>query len=105
MLFEALVNIGPVVTGCPCEEGPSCTDQVWILATHEDKTVGLQLSKAAGHWGIGLIQKWWLEAEDLSLRKASFHPERRYFEAWEALEERFPKCAQTASDTAGIRQH
>src|SRR5690348_11837380 len=29
---HALVNISTVVTGCPCEEGPKCKDQVWLTA-------------------------------------------------------------------------
>ena len=28
----AIVNIGGVVSGCTCEEGASCSDQVWIVA-------------------------------------------------------------------------
>ena len=31
-LPKVLLNISPVVTGCPCEEGPQCTDQVYIVA-------------------------------------------------------------------------
>jgi hypothetical protein len=100
---EALVNIGPVVTGCLCEEGPSCTDQVWILASRDDKTVGLQLSKIDGHWRIGRIQQWWLELKKLPER-SSFHPEWKFELVLEAVEEKFPHCAAGAEEAAPIRQ-
>ena len=57
----AILNISGVVTGCPCEEGASCSDQVWIVPENERKADGVSLSRISGRWTIGLIQKWWLE--------------------------------------------
>ena len=57
-LPRALVNISPVVTDCPCEEGAACTAQVYVLATAKEKTTGLQLSRSNEHWDVGVVQKW-----------------------------------------------
>jgi hypothetical protein len=89
---EAIVNIATVVTGCPCEEGPTCTDQVWILASRPDKTLGLQLSKVAGHWGIGLIQRWWLRYSELQKRESVFRSPSEYDDAVVLLKGQFPSC-------------
>ena len=62
---KVLVTIGPVVVGCPCEDGASCTDQVWILAHLQKETVGLLLSRIGGHWDIGTVQRWWLRDAEL----------------------------------------
>src|SRR5213083_2970792 len=40
--MSTMLNISPVVTGCACEEGPLCTDQVYVVANLPEKTVGLQ---------------------------------------------------------------
>ena len=44
-LPRAMVNISPVVTNCPCEEGPNCTAQVYVVATTGEQSKGLQLSR------------------------------------------------------------
>jgi hypothetical protein len=88
----ALVNIGTVVTGCPCEDGPSCTDQVWVVAYRPDESVGLVLSRIDGRWGIGPLQQWWLDSDDLEARRKSFRSYGDYIVAQEALAKRHPKC-------------
>lgn len=90
---KAIVNIAGVVTGCPCEEGPTCSDQVWILAANADKTFGLQLSKMGNAWKIGLIQRWWLEREALVARRDSFRSYSDFLRALDILTEQFPMCA------------
>ena len=41
------ISIGAVVTGCPCEDGGKCTDQVWVQ-THQDQgAIGFRASKTA----------------------------------------------------------
>ncbi len=62
---HAIVNISGVVEGCPCEDGPGCTDQVWILATNADGTQGLLLSRIEGRWVVGPVQEWWLNYQKL----------------------------------------
>jgi len=92
VLPKAIINISGVVTGCPCEEGPSCSDQVWILAHQFERTAGLQLSKISGRWTIGAVQRWWLEYEKLEARRRTFHSRSAYFAAENALKEKFPAC-------------
>lgn len=89
---KAIVNISGVVTGCPCEEGSTCSDQVWILASSPDKTLGLQLSKIGNAWKIGPIQRWWLERDALVARRDSFRSYDEFRNALNALTEQFPIC-------------
>ena len=86
---RAIINISGVVEGCPCEDGPACTDQVWILAYRTDKTVGLLLSKIKDKWTIGPVQQWWLDYEDLQSR-AAILGHGAYSEARDMLIEQFP---------------
>ena len=83
---KAIVNISAVVTGCPCEDGASCTDQVWILAYRPDRTMGLLLSKIADHWVVGPVQRWFIDYEALLARGYTTDEEI-------AMKERFPVCA------------
>ena len=89
---RAIVNIGPVVTGCPCEEGSECTDQVWVTVDRGETSSGILLSRSAGAWTIGPIQRWWFEREDLEKRRSSFRYSE-YFDAVDALVDRFPACS------------
>src|SRR5262245_30794779 len=52
-LVRSMLNISPVVSGCACEEGPLCTDQVYVVATTPSETRGLQLSRIRNAWVIG----------------------------------------------------
>src|ERR1043165_9489862 len=63
--MQTMLNISPVVHGCPCEEGPLCTDQVYVVATLPEKTVGLQLSRVRNAWVLGTVQQWWLRYDAL----------------------------------------
>jgi len=100
---EAIVNISGVVTGCPCEEGPTCSDQVWILASTAEKTLGLQLSKIGNAWTIGLIQRWWFEYEALQTRRTTFRSYSEYRDAENTLTEKFPMCAAASEKAKGSR--
>ena len=82
----AIVNIGTVVTGCPCEDGSSCSAQVWTVAHRPEESAGVLLSKINGHWTIGPVQRWWWEYQELLAR-------REWLTAnWATLMERFPAC-------------
>lgn len=59
----AVVNIGTVVNDCACEDGPGCTEQVWVVAYLPQASQGLQLSRIDGRWQIGPLQQWWLRFE------------------------------------------
>lgn len=101
---DAIINIAGVVTGCPCEEGPSCSDQVWILAYQSERTSGLQLSRIGSRWTIGAVQRWWFEYEKLEARRDTFNSISAYFNAQDALKEQFPACissTEESSDTNG----
>ncbi|HEX6638430.1 MAG TPA: hypothetical protein VF033_12305 [Steroidobacteraceae bacterium] len=69
-----LVNISPVVTGCPCEEGAGCTEQVYLTAHTEAGALGLQLSRHKNLWTVGAVQKWWLEYAELRARETVLSP-------------------------------
>ena len=100
--MNTMLNISPVVTGCPCEEGPLCTDQVYVVATLPERTVGLQLSRVRNAWVVGAVQKWWLQYAGLQKRRLED------FKTWEAFEEaqyqmllEFPVCAMKDNKDAG----
>ena len=65
-----LLNISGVTTGCPCENGPLCSDQVWVVAHQVRSTKGLMLSRIEGHWTIGALEQWWLDYDELRQKKA-----------------------------------
>jgi hypothetical protein len=95
-LPRALVNISPVVTDCPCEEGPACTAQVFVLATAKGKTTGLQLSRMLSRWDVGVVQQWWLKMDAIQRQNTGNTTLDDYLEAKarnELLEE-FPACVQ-----------
>jgi hypothetical protein len=71
LLPDAIVNISGVVTGCACEDGPACSDQVWVVAYRPEWSKGLELSKINGHWTVGPLQQWWLDYEKLEAERPS----------------------------------
>jgi hypothetical protein len=91
----AIVNIGTVVSGCPCEDGSSCSDQVWVVAHNPGTSVGLLLSRIDHHWTVGPVQQWWLDQEDLSAHRDDYKSAEAFWAAQEALTERFPMCPAT----------
>ena len=97
----AIVNISGVTTGCPCEDGPKCTDQVWIVAYRPERSTGLMLSKIDGHWRVGPVQSWWLRYSELHeqlratlrLRGPDLLAKyRRFGEEQQKLSDSFPPC-------------
>lgn len=94
-LPKAWVNISPVVTDCPCEEGPACTAQVYVVAQTSEKTRGLQLSRMNDRWNIGVVQQWWIRREAVVRQHTgnSFLDEYLFQKAVNELYEEFPMCA------------
>src|SRR5262249_14187849 len=94
-LPRAMVNISPVVTDCPCEEGPICTAQVYVVAQTRDKTRGLQLSRMNDRWGVGVVQQWYLRRAALvpSHTGDPFLDDYLNDKALYELYEEFPVCA------------
>jgi len=97
---RALVNVSPVVTGCPCEEGPSCTDEVYVLASASNMTVGLQLVHIKNVWSVGAVQKWWLKHDSLVARRNQMTDEQYDAADWELVNE-FPSCLSQTLATEG----
>ena len=103
------VNISPVVSDCPCEEGPACTAQVYVVAQGKEKARGLQLSRMNDRWGVGLVQQWWLRREAIVRQRTGnrfldFYLEQK---AVNELYEEFPICPsplQPESKTASTTQ-
>ena len=91
MFQRLLVNISPVVTGCPCEDGPQCTEQVFIVAEKPGKSVGLQLSRIKNSWVVGNVQQWFLRYEALRAQQKEMGYER-FDEAEGELLREFPSC-------------
>lgn len=91
-----LVNISPVVTGCPCEEGGTCTDQVYITSLVNERPVGLQLSRRKNLWTVGVVQKWWLEYAALKAREPVMS-RAEYQQARMQLLMSLPACAGPAN--------
>lgn len=94
-LPRAMVNISPVVTDCPCEEGPTCTAQVYVVAQTKDKTRGLQLSRMNDRWGVGLVQQWFSRRDGLVPSNTGNPFLDRYLDqkALNELYEEFPVCS------------
>ena len=93
--MNTMLNISPVIAGCPCEEGPLCTDQVYIVSTTPQGTHGLQLSRVRSAWVVGAVQRWWMRYEVLQTRYAAMD-----YRTWEKFESdraqlllEFPQCA------------
>jgi hypothetical protein len=91
LLPKVLLNISPVVGNCPCEEGPRCTAQVYILAESARGARGLQLSRIDNAWVVGSVQQWWLRFEELHSRANKTDIERFMSERNAMLRE-FPRC-------------
>lgn len=96
VLPHAIVNISTVVTGCPCEDGPACTDQVWLTATKGEDTYGLQLSRINNHWTIGPIQAWWLKYRGIKPDHWTAGYWWSHEQTYEESIENFPECVQSS---------
>ena len=94
-LPRAMVNISPVVTNCPCEEGPNCTAQVYVVATTGEKSKGLQLSLLKDQWIVGVVQQWWIRRDGLHAPPpaAGLLERYRYEKALHELYSEFPVCS------------
>lgn len=108
-LPKVMVNISPVVTDCPCEEGPQCTAQVYVVASTQDDSKGLQLSRLKHKWMVGVVQQWWLRHDELQLHKpkpgAELTERHRYAQALHVLYSEFPRCVdKSAPATAELKK-
>jgi len=101
----SIVYISGVTAGCPCQDGPACSDQVWSVADRGQSSSGLALSKIDGEWQLGPLQKWWLTRDRIwttykerrresdELKRIDYQEYlRRLTEHYKA----FPSCSATA---------
>lgn len=104
----AIANVSGVTAGCPCEEGPMCDSQVWILAHRDDRYDGLMLSRISNKWVVGPLQTWWVEYDLLKKQLNELRSEnpagyraafREHHEKRMQLEEAFPVCAPEEEST------
>ncbi len=94
-LPRTTINISPVVTDCPCEEGLACNAQVYVVSTVKDKWRGIQLSRMNAHWQLGVVQEWWLRYQALRDPHTgnSFLDYYLHRKAVSELLEEFPVCS------------
>jgi len=87
----AIVIISGVAQGCPCEDGPGCSAQVWTAINRSERIHSLELSDINDHWVIGPVQRWVLESAQLERSKYPTYAD--YTAARGALDNRYPACA------------
>lgn len=102
-LVRSMLNISPIVTGCACEEGPLCTDQVYVVATTATQTTGLQLSRIRNAWVMGPVQRWWLDYAALRERRSKMDL-FEYLDAEGKMLLEFPFCAKEAGEVSTTAQ-
>jgi hypothetical protein len=90
-LSKTVLNVSPVIEGCPCEEGPMCTDQVYVVTHASGKPVGLQLSRVNKVWRVGVVQMWWLKYDALRAKVNAANYEK-FLGAESDLFREFPIC-------------
>jgi hypothetical protein len=100
-LPKVIVNIGPVVTGCPCEEGGGCTEQVYVMANTSTGSVGMLLSRVKGRWDVSKTEKWWLRWRALRAKENELGYEELRLRKWELARD-FPTCIPETATPAKI---
>jgi hypothetical protein len=93
----AIVTISGVAQGCPCEDGPGCSAQVWTAVYSPKRTSSLELSDINDHWVIGPVQRWFLESAQLD--RSKYPTYAAYTAARGALDDRYPACTTGPSNT------
>ena len=97
----SVVYISAVTSGCPCEDGPHCTDQVWSVASRNATSNELALSRIDGKWLVGPLQDWWLARDRIwnMYRKSRINDDfnqrinpQEFFRRITEHLEAYPKC-------------
>lgn len=86
-----MLNIAGVVTGCPCEDGPGCREQVWVVTWRGQRSSGLLFSRIDGRWTLGPVQRWWIQREAIDAKRGEMGM-LAYMKAIEALDAKLPQC-------------
>jgi hypothetical protein len=93
----AIVLISGVAQGCPCEDGPGCSAQVWTAIDRSAGIRSLELSDINDHWVIGPVQRWFLDSAQLE--RSKFPTRAEYFAARATLNNRYPTCSTGPSNS------
>jgi hypothetical protein len=94
----AIVNVSGVTRGCPCEDGPACTDSVAVVAVFEGKSpTRLPFRRVRDHWVLAADTQWYWDLKQMLARRHEFPSTAAYGEAWDTLLERFPYCQEPAA--------
>lgn len=107
----AIVDIDSVYDSCSCEEGITCSAQVWVVSHRSGRSTGIWLSKMDGHWTLGPYEQWqsdinhlyWRRTELIGPRDAPDFASRRdtYNKQMLALQTAKPHCGYApAADSA-----
>jgi hypothetical protein len=103
---DSIVSISGVTDGCDCEDGPSCTAQVWLALNREYRTRSLVLSKIDGHWKIGAVQSWQLQYDAHQTSNPGFGRGPKQI-AWQQENQRlldnFPTCPTPSANWMLVR--
>jgi len=103
---DSIVSISGVTDGCDCEDGSSCTAQVWLALNREYRTRSLVLSKIDGHWRIGAVQSWQLHYDEHQTSNPGFGRGPKQLE-WQQENQRlldnFPTCPTPAANWMLVR--
>jgi len=75
----AIVTISGVAQGCPCEDGPGCSAQVWTAVYSSERTSSL--------------------LESAQLERSKYPTHAAYTAARGALDDRYPACTTGPSNT------
>jgi hypothetical protein len=99
---DAMVNIGTVMVGCNCEEGPACTEQVGGILYNPKESKTVSFSRIKGDWQLSRALTWELHKKKLDTKyekrllaaSEQDKPEIAcdYFLALAALEAEKPLC-------------
>jgi hypothetical protein len=98
---QEILNISAVVTGCACEEGADCTEQVYVVGKYKDRNVGMQLSRLRNLWTFGRVQRWWLDYSALRARETIME-DSEYEKARGIKLMEFPMCSGSPTPETAI---
>jgi hypothetical protein len=89
---DVVINISGSTVGCPCEDGPKCTGEVWLMASTSSGPKDLKLSKIDNRWSVGPVQQWWLKYNKFEAAYPYNQRDFDYYSAESDLKSDFPEC-------------
>jgi hypothetical protein len=95
MSTAPIIMISGATDRCACEEGPTCTGQLWTTTQRAAESFVVPLSRIDGHWTVSRLHRWNLRYHLLTRRSRNlFSPEEQkaYQQEWDALRAEYPCC-------------